>query len=48
MAKKGKKLNKGGRVLVKFNTGTIPHKSDKDYTRKKKHKKRIEGDDIND
>jgi len=27
-----------GRVLVQFNTGTQPHKSPKDYSRKKKYK----------
>lgn len=35
----------GGRVLVKFNTSTQKHRSLKDYTRKVKHKKKIEEDE---
>jgi len=31
-----------GRVLVQFNTGTQPHKSLKDYSRKTKHKQKEE------
>ena len=41
MTKKNKRQSNyidSGRVLVKFNTGTQPHKSSKDYSRKKKHK----------
>lgn len=38
MKKDKKKQIKGGRTKVLFNTGTRPHKSPKDYTRKRKHK----------
>jgi len=41
MTKKNKRQSnyiESGRVLVNFNTGTLPHKSPKDYSRKKKHK----------
>ena len=41
MTKKNKRQSNyidSGRVLVNFNTGTLPHKSKKDYSRKKKHK----------
>jgi len=33
-----------GRVLVNFNTGTLKHKSLKDYSRKAKHKNKREDD----
>ena len=32
------KLVRGGRTRSLFNTGTRPHKSPKDYSRKVKHK----------
>jgi hypothetical protein len=35
----------GGRVLVRFNTSTQKHKSLKDYTRKLKHRKKIEDEE---
>jgi len=41
MTKKNKRQSNysdSGRVLAQFNTGTKPHKSTKDYSRKKKHK----------
>ncbi|HZW83726.1 MAG TPA: hypothetical protein VFF14_09965 [Candidatus Deferrimicrobium sp.] len=43
MKKKKRELLAGGRVLVKFNTGTKPHKSKKDYKRTPKHKKDLLG-----
>lgn len=38
MKKKKPALVRAGRTQVQFNTGTRPHKSEKDYTRKVKHK----------
>lgn len=38
--KRNKNYVDGGRVLVQFNTGSRPHRSLKDYTRKRKHKNR--------
>jgi hypothetical protein len=43
MKKTKKELITGGRVLVRFNTGTKPHKSKKDYKRTPKHKKDLLG-----
>jgi hypothetical protein len=36
--KKKLTLVRKGRTMTLFNTGTRPHKSNKDYTRKIKHK----------
>ncbi|WP_170932635.1 hypothetical protein [Desulfosporosinus sp. FKB] len=42
--KKKPKVTRKPRTQVFFNTGTRPHKSIKDYTRKVKHKEAINND----
>ncbi|WP_165574423.1 hypothetical protein [Desulfosporosinus sp. HMP52] len=42
-----KKKKTAGRTRALFNTGTRPHTSLKDYSRKVKHKKKINKDDEN-
>jgi len=42
--KKKLKLVRKARTRSLFNTGTRPHKSNKDYTRKIKHKQNISED----
>ncbi|MDQ7093101.1 hypothetical protein REC12_05825 [Desulfosporosinus sp. PR] len=42
--KKKSKITRKPRTQVYFNTGTRPHKSLKDYTRKNKHKEIISED----
>jgi len=42
--KKKTKLVRKPRTMSLFNTGTRPHKSSKDYTRKVKHKETVPED----
>ncbi|WP_407313399.1 hypothetical protein [Desulfosporosinus sp. SB140] len=42
--KKKSKITLKPRTQALFNTGTRPHKSIKDYTRKNKHKEAFSGD----